>query len=152
VATHAERPRRLLEREADLDALVAALDASAAGSGRVVLVEGPAGIGKSELLRAAGRHATEAGLGVLTARGGELEQDVPFGVALEVFAGALQTLGPSSRRRMFEGAAELAAPLFTATPPADWAQDDTHFPAVHGLYWLLANLSERSPLLLVVAE
>lgn len=151
MATDTDRPC-LLEREAELEALGALLDAAAAGSGRLVLLEGPAGTGKSELLQSARRRASEAGFGVLTARGGELERDVPFGVALELFAGRLQTLEPSSRKKMFQGAAELAAPLFTAAPPADWAQDDTHFPVVHGLYWLLVNLGERSPLLVVVDD
>lgn len=98
----------LLEREAELEALEAALGAAAEGTGRVVLLEGTAGIGKSELLDAARRRASESGLGVLTARGSELERDVPFGVALELFAPTLQAVGPSDRGTLFRAAARWA--------------------------------------------
>ena len=42
-------PRRLLEREAELAALEAMLDAARLGDGRLVVVEGGAGIGKTRL-------------------------------------------------------------------------------------------------------
>lgn len=142
----------LLEREAEYEALAALLNSATSGSGRVVLLEGPAGIGKSDLLRAAQRQASDAGLGVLAARGGELEREVPFGVALELFAGMLQSLGSSAREGLFHGAAELAAPLFSPATSAGSPPRDSEFPVVHGLYWLLSNRAERSPLLVVVDD
>jgi predicted ATPase len=42
----------LLERSAPLDALREALDAARSGSGRLVLVGGEAGVGKTSLVRA----------------------------------------------------------------------------------------------------
>ena len=56
----------ILERDAELAALAAAVAAAEAGHGSLVLVEGPAGIGKTTLLRAACRGP---GARVLTARG-----------------------------------------------------------------------------------
>src|SRR5438876_623026 len=56
----------ILERDAELAALAAAVAAAEAGHGTLVLVEGPAGIGKTTLLRAACRGP---GARVLTARG-----------------------------------------------------------------------------------
>src|SRR5438552_2732876 len=41
----------VIGRESELDSLVATLDAAAAGHGRVVLLSGEAGIGKTALLR-----------------------------------------------------------------------------------------------------
>ena len=55
----------LLERDAELEAVEAALTAAAAGSGRLVLVEGPAGKGKTALLAAARHRARRAGIRVL---------------------------------------------------------------------------------------
>ena len=48
--TQTTAPVLLLEREAELAALEAMLDAAQSGDGRLVLVEGSAGIGKTRLL------------------------------------------------------------------------------------------------------
>jgi predicted ATPase len=63
----------MLGREAEMAALEAMLGAASAGDGRLVVVEGTAGIGKTRLLAEARALATAAGFEVLTARGGELE-------------------------------------------------------------------------------
>ena len=60
----------LLDRDAELDVLERRLTAIGSGAGRVVVVEGPAGIGKSSLLGAIGRSATAQGVTVVRARGG----------------------------------------------------------------------------------
>ena len=49
------------------------LDAAQSGDGRLVVVEGSAGIGKTRLLAEARALAVAAEFEVLTARGGELE-------------------------------------------------------------------------------
>jgi ABC-type transport system involved in cytochrome c biogenesis ATPase subunit len=51
----------ILERDAELAALAAAVAAAEAGHGSLVLVEGPAGIGKTTLLRAACLSSPPAG-------------------------------------------------------------------------------------------
>ena len=61
----------LLERDPEVQIIEAALDAAAAGDGRLVLVEAPAGLGKSTLLAAARARAEERGFEVLAARGRE---------------------------------------------------------------------------------
>ena len=50
----------ILERDAELAALAAAIAAAEAGHGTLALVEGPAGIGKTTLLRAACRGPRRA--------------------------------------------------------------------------------------------
>ncbi|HVY79148.1 MAG TPA: AAA family ATPase, partial [Solirubrobacterales bacterium] len=70
----------LLERDDELGAVAALLDEAAAGDGRVVLFEGPAGIGKTRLLTEARRLGGEAGMRVLAARSSEFEREFPFGV------------------------------------------------------------------------
>jgi predicted ATPase len=62
----------LIDSERELEALVAPMDAALAGSGQVVLIEGPAGIGKTRLLAAAREVAAERGLQALLARGSEM--------------------------------------------------------------------------------
>jgi replication-associated recombination protein RarA len=68
---------RLLERGAELARLAELVELAQEGQGSVVVVEGPAGIGKTSLAGAFAAHAADAGLLVLrarrAARAGELE-------------------------------------------------------------------------------
>jgi predicted ATPase len=64
----------LVDRDPELDELSAAVDQARAGRGRLVLIEGPAGIGKSRLLTEARQIAARLDLRVLTARGSQLEK------------------------------------------------------------------------------
>jgi predicted ATPase len=84
----------LLEREAEVAALTSLLDAARAGEGRLAVVEGTAGIGKTRLLAAARElvHARE--LEVLTARGGELEGEFALGVVRQLFEAPLAAATP----------------------------------------------------------
>src|SRR5688572_11958164 len=98
--------------------------------------------------------AGQCGHQVLHARGSELMRGVPFGVAVELFAEALRAATPAQREEeLFSGAGGLAASLFspaTAYRPA--TAMDPSLPMVHGLYWLLVNLAERAPCLVVVDD
>ncbi|MGH3047133.1 MAG: BREX system ATP-binding domain-containing protein, partial [Gaiellaceae bacterium] len=75
----------LLERDAELAALDAAVEAVAGGAGCVVAIEGAAGIGKTSLLRRARERAADRGFRVLAGRGSELEQTFPFGLVRQLF-------------------------------------------------------------------
>jgi AAA ATPase domain len=140
------RPGPLLERERELEALGAAVGAAADGTPGLVLVEGPAGIGKSRLLAAARTLADERGVGVLAARGGELERDFPFGIVRQLFESLL--IDDSARSHLLSRAAGAAAPVFE--PPrerlASEAPSEGSFAMLHGLYWLTVNLSSERPL------
>src|SRR5918994_198993 len=86
------RREPLLERERELASLTQLVERAAAGQGRLVIVEGAAGIGKTRLLAEARRHAEEASLRVLSARGGELEREFPFGVVRQLLEPSLAVL------------------------------------------------------------
>jgi DNA-binding CsgD family transcriptional regulator len=141
--------RWLWEREAELTSVGSVLDQVADGAGAVVVVEGPAGIGKSELLAAARATAQARGLGVLGARASELEQEIAFGVARQIFEPLLHAASSAERRRLLRGVAHVGARALgigPGDPPAD------RFAAVHGLYWLSANRAEYGPVLMLVDD
>ena len=145
----------LLEREAELGALDQAIGAARRGAGRLMVVEGPAGIGKSRLLGVAGQRAQEQGMAVLRARGGELERDFAYGIVRQLFEPAVTRAPTGDRKDLLNGMAGLTAPLFAAdTPvaPTVAAAEDAGFAMLHGLYWLAVNLAERQPLALVIDD
>jgi DNA-binding CsgD family transcriptional regulator len=143
---------RLLERERELETLAAAVEAAAKGTAGLVLVEGPAGIGKSRLLAEARALAEEQGLCVRSARGGELERDFPFGVVRQLFDS--QLVDASERSRLLSGAARTAAPVFGYDGPGDVGEPlgEGTFAVLHGLFWLTINLCSERALLLVVDD
>ena len=139
------RTGRLLERERELDTLAAVIGAAADGTAGFVLVQGPAGIGKSRLLVEARMLAEERGLCVRSARGGELERDFPFGIVRQLFES--QLVDESERSRLLSGAAREAAPVFGQNDArgADEPLVEGTFAILHGLFWLTVNLcSERA--------
>ena len=143
----------LLERESETAALAALLDLACAGTGRVALIEGPPGIGKSALLERAKRLAPERGMRVLAARGGALERDFSFGVVRQLFEPFVTADALVARGRLFEGAAGIAAELLGAQPPAG-AQPPSGelFALLHGLHWLTAGIAADGPLLIALDD
>jgi len=141
--------QRLLERDVELARLSALLAAALAGSGAVVAIEGPAGIGKTALLDALHGHAAERGVRSLRARGRVLEAEMAFAVARQLMEPVVLSAAPADRRRLLAGPARFGA---GALGLPGGAAPDSEFAAVHGLYWLLANLAEHTPLLLTIDD
>jgi DNA-binding CsgD family transcriptional regulator len=151
--TAADGALTLVGRARELEALDTALAGARAGSGRLVVIEGRPGLGKSALLAEARDRAAARGTRVLTARGNELERDFAFGVALQIFEGAVGAARGSDRDALFTGAAGHAACLFEgAGPMGDPPGAERAFSLLHGLYWIAVNLAERAPLLVAVDD
>lgn len=144
-------PEPPLERVRELDTLDEALAAAAASDGRVILLEGAGGIGKTLLLAHAVQRGQAQRMTVLRARGGELERQFPFGVALQLFEPYASAASPRERRRVLAGAAAHAAPLLSGDVTGRDA-GAVEFPLLHGLHWVAANIAERTPLLLAVDD
>ena len=145
----------LRERTAELAAIERAVGDVVAGDGRLLVFEGPAGIGKSSLLEAVRDRAEGAGIETLSARGGELERRFGFGIARQLFEAAVRDR--RSARRVLAGTARLAAPVLGVDPgpdgpPAPQDPGEAGFAVQHGLYWLTVQLSERRPVALIVDD
>src|SRR3954470_10599452 len=146
-------PSLMLERETELATLEALLAAARDGEGRLVVVEGSAGIGKTRLLAETRKLAELGEFEVLTARGGELEGEFAFGIVRQLFEAPLAGATDDVRAEMLSGAAGLTASLFMSAPTtASGDGAESSFAVLHGLYWLAANFASRRPALLVVDD
>ncbi len=141
----------LLERETELGA-VEELIAATGGGGRLLVLEGRPGIGKTALLAAAKDLGRAAGLRVRSARGSQLERSFSYGVVRQLFEPLLASEPADERSGLLAGAAALGASVFDPASVADDPAGDTSLATLHGLYWLTANLTERQPLLLAIDD
>ena len=141
----------LLERDAELARGAELLGEAAAGDGRLLVIEGPAGIGKSVLLDAICTAALAKGFLPLRARAGEIEREFPYGVVRQLFEAELRGRSAGDRNTLLAGAAELAAPVVAPEAGAERPSADP-FGVVHGLYWLTANLADERPLVIAVDD
>ncbi|HEX7310617.1 MAG TPA: AAA family ATPase [Gaiellaceae bacterium] len=147
----------LLERNEELAHIESALEDARSGRGRFLVLEGPAGIGKTALLAAARGSATDEGMLVLRSRGTELERDFAFGVVRQLFESPLANASELERAELLQSSAGVAASILglPGEPAAEAAQatvGDPSFAILHGLYWLCANLAAASPLCIVVDD
>ncbi|MGV9455076.1 helix-turn-helix transcriptional regulator [Streptomyces sp. NPDC003635] len=143
-------PGVLLERDAELERLRAAVTGVASGDCRLVEVVGPAGLGKTRLLTAAGELAQDAGLRVLSARGSELEREYAFGLVRQLFDRLLLTAADNDRERWLSGPAATAGAALgyqgaVGSPPGEFA-------LLNSLFWLVSNIAQDRPLALLVDD
>ena len=121
-----------------------------AGRSRVVLLEGPGGIGKTRLLDEARRSSAQRGVVVLSARAGELERECAFGVVRQLFEPAVALSGGT----LLDGAAGAARGVFELVDGVEPREQTPHpsFASLHGLYWLTVNVSAEAPLVLAIDD
>jgi DNA-binding CsgD family transcriptional regulator len=140
----------VLEREEELLTADSALRAAERGAGSVLVIDGPAGIGKTSLLAAIAHRAERRQVACVWATGGEREQDLEWSVVKSLFAGVVEKLSESARGEVERGAARLALPLVgghaSAGAPADQGA------LLYALYWLVVGLAAEAPLLLCVDD
>ncbi len=137
----------LIERGDELARLDALLESARSGAGATLLIEGPAGIGKTSLLTEARERGRLLGMTVLHGRGTPLESEYPMGVVRQCLEPAVRR--DADREGLFAGAAQLAESVLLDIPSNGEAA-----PAgtLHGLYWLGSNLASRAPVLLAVDD
>jgi DNA-binding NarL/FixJ family response regulator len=124
----------LLERDSELAVIAEAAEAARHGRGSLIFVSGPAGVGKSAVLAAAVRHAAD--LRALAARGGELERDLPLGLA----------------RQLLEPAINGADPAADAIVGRGSDRDGDTSAILHGLHAAVCRLAAERPLLLAADD
>ena len=140
----------LLERGSELAGLTAVVDSARRGSGRLAVIQGEAGIGKTALLQVACEYARATEMTVLRARGGELEREFAWGVVRQLFDPLLASSDDRGQDLLSE-AAVLARPAVGLQTSAA-AGVAVSFSTLHGLYWLTVNVAQRTPTLIAVDD
>ena len=140
---------RLLERESEIAAVSQLASEALSANGAIVIIEGPAGIGKTALLDAARDATADLNVHVAHARASELDRSYVFGIVHQLLEPMVVADDEAQRAALFAGAASHAEIVFSGG--AD-AAAESEYAVLHGLYWLLVNLAAEQPLLLIVDD
>src|SRR4051794_37366836 len=136
---------RLLEREFELGVVHDAVAAAAHDTGRLVVIEGPAGIGKTRLLDETRERASQAGLHLLTARSDPSERDVPFGAVRALLASAATTR--HDLEELFTGPASLCMAILSGA-----VRTHDEGALLYALDWFVTQLVEDEPVAIVLDD
>jgi class 3 adenylate cyclase/tetratricopeptide (TPR) repeat protein/DNA-binding XRE family transcriptional regulator len=144
---------KLVAREAERAHIADALDAVAAGHGRLVLLAGEPGVGKTRLAQEAMLTAREHGLHILVGRCYEQDTALPFSLFLEALTSAAGLGSPALRAALPERYGDLGLLLpGLVPPPAVPPGEDPRrrvFAAVSGF---LAALAGEAPLAVLLDD
>ncbi len=139
---------RLVERCDEVAAIEEALSDALVGTGSTLLICGQAGVGKSSLVLHAEELARGGGFTVLRSCPTPVSEILAHGVVRD-WVGPLARQNPPGTKP-FDGPAEGLAGALTAPGPEhrNWTLSTIDY----ALAWVLENLSETGPLLLVVDD
>ncbi len=129
-----------LEREQELDRIGAALTAAADGGGQVVIIEGPAGIGKTRLMQDTRALAKVRGFGRIQATGDELESAMPCTVVRQLVERSISRYSGDVRERLMAGPSGEALSVLGEAPAEAPAGDTALARTMHALWWVAADL------------
>ncbi len=136
----------LVDRDAEVSQVRGCLDGAAAGQGAFVVVEGPAGIGKSRLLAEMRTQAADAGFLVLEARGSAMEHEFGFGVVRQMLEPLLDE--PEVEHLLVE----LGPSVGAVFDRADEATAGDSYRQLQGLSRLVAAAAGERPVLLSIDD
>ena len=132
----------LLSREEELAAVERVVDAALERRRRRPDPRRARGHRQDRRARGRPRPAAERGALVLGARASELDRGFGFGLVHQLFDRAV------SDELLTGAAAHAAVVLAPAAAPAE----DAGFAVLHGLYWLVANLADERPVVLLADD
>ncbi|MFL5853421.1 MAG: BTAD domain-containing putative transcriptional regulator [Solirubrobacteraceae bacterium] len=143
-------------REHELSTVMGALDEALAGDGRLVLIAGEPGIGKSRLAEEVGRHARRRGARVYVGRCWEAGGAPAYWPWVQALRAYIRDTDPEAVRAQLGGeGAELAAilpelravmPDLQESPPAD--SDGARFRLLESVASFLRNAASAGPVVI----
>lgn len=146
---------QLIGREVELSALVRAIEAAHRGEGRIVLLSGEAGIGKSRLAAQGAALAEERGFTVLKGQAHALTTGLAYAPVVEALRLHLAGLGDDRSRHLLADLPDLGRllpdPRLPAPPPlGDPKLERTRM--FEAVCRLVERLAERAPVLLFIDD
>jgi tetratricopeptide (TPR) repeat protein len=158
--TQSQAADRLIGRDSELEMLVAALAETTSGRGRIVLLSGEPGIGKTRLADELAVHARAIDVQVLWGRAWEDAGAPPYWPWMQALRGYLRAASPEDVRRIVgPGAADVAQMLpelravFDDLPsPPDSASESARFQLFDSSATVLRNLGRERRTLLILDD
>jgi len=145
----------LLEREAEQAVLASAVEQVTAGDGgRLLMVLGEAGIGKTALLAVVDELARAADIATFRAAGAPRERDFGYGIVRQLLERELRSRSPEERARLLTGASATAAAVF-GLPDREAplvADPDRSLAVRHALVLLVGELAREHPVPLILDD
>ncbi|GAA1602777.1 AAA family ATPase [Kribbella sancticallisti] len=139
-----------LERPGELSRIAAALDASRNGDGKVLVIEGEAGIGKTRLVGETRALAKERGFVRMQATGDELESAMAWGVVRQMVERSISRYSGATREAIIAGPTGRALEALDKANPD--AGDAEVARTMHALWWVAVDLASPRPLLITVDD
>jgi DNA-binding CsgD family transcriptional regulator len=141
---------RLFERDGEIGEVDRRLRAAAQGRGGLLVVTGPAGIGRTRLAQVVAASAREHGFLVREAQGHRFEEDVPYGVLRQLLDAPAVELDGVAMDEVSVGGAPVAVSGFTGDEACSgWTGEGAAF---HDLYRSAVALAGLRPLVLIVDD
>lgn len=144
----------VLERDSELVTVDLLLQRVCEGAGHLLVFEGSAGIGKTQLLKAVCQRAQRSDVRVIAARAAEPESNFPFSVVRQLFEPVLAAESKGERRLLLSYHATCVAHaiLEQPRPSSDGELRENEHAILHGIFSLTLNLAKRKPLLIAVDD
>lgn len=143
----------LVGRTHEITSVKDRIETACSGARQIVLVQGPPGIGKTSLLRAALDSSELTGATVLRAWCHEISADTPYGVVRELVKPLGLTSSDAAHASVLHSGARWALPALLPRADDVAPHDPSHtYALMHGLYWLAVNLMTDGPLVLVIDD
>src|SRR5687767_8055295 len=141
-------------REGPLRALLDKLERAIAGEGRLVLLGGDAGVGKSRLLRDLKHEAATQTIRIIEGRCSSTESSVPYAPLMDALRFRISRGEGQAVAQMLGPLRAILAPIFpqlegSATPGADPAERERPFDLI---FRVLERFAAEEPMLLILED
>ncbi|HEV2376342.1 MAG TPA: AAA family ATPase, partial [Streptosporangiaceae bacterium] len=149
------RTMALCGRDAELATVGRVFDGAANGTGQLLLIDGPPGVGKTALMQAARKDAARRGFQVMWARASPSDGVSAFAVVTQLWESLLAEAVPAERAELVGSLRRLAGNELVGSGPAvrlAAAEPAVLYEVLDRLYRSCVRLTRRGPAAIVVDD